>query len=102
MKDKERDAEISRLIEDMDLEVGVERRLVNLARQLDCEWNECPEKFHRFMLLSNPETHEPFAISMCVQEKDKQPVELIFTIGDAFDIAMAMMGFLGTIADDSS
>ena len=99
MKDKERDAEIRRLINEMDVQ-EIDRRLVSLVRQLDCEWDECPERYHRFMLLSNPETHEPFAISMCVQEKDKQPVELIFTIGDAFDIAMAMMGFLGSIVDD--
>ena len=50
MQDKERDAEISRLIEGMDLGVDVERRLVSLTKQLDCEWNECPEKFHRLLL----------------------------------------------------
>jgi hypothetical protein len=100
MKDKERDAEIARLIDDMDLEVDVERRSVKLARQLDCEWDECPERFHRFMLLNSLDTNEPFAISMCVQEKDEQPVELIFTLGDAFDIAISMMGFLGSLADE--
>ncbi len=99
MNDEDRDKEIRRLLSEIKV-ADIDRRLVTLSKQLDCEWDECPEKFHRFMLLSHPESHEPFAISMCMQEKGKQPVELIFSLGDAFDIALALMTFLGTISDE--
>ncbi len=97
MNNEERDKEVKRIVDALDLDMNPERKLVRLAKQLDCEWDECPDRFHRFMLLSDPETHEPFAISVCIQEQGGDPTEYIFPLGDAFDMAVAIMNFLSTI-----
>ncbi len=97
MDDKERDKKIRALIENVNLPDSKEPdlRLVTFTPALDCDWDECPEGLHRFLILSHPETDQPM-ISMCVQDENTGEVEqLVMTIDDALlmhDIVGQLLG----------
>ena len=89
MDAKERDEEMRKLIEGSDVDVEIKKpelRLVILAANLDCGWEECPRGFHRFMLHTDKKTGEPRALSICIEDSDGKIEQLGMNLSDALTI----------------